>query len=120
LSDGAAGSASKIELMARRPAEIILSAEERRELERRAACYTLPHTVVQRAKLVLYAAEGQSNVEIAGRLDANPDVIGRWLLGDDDPRVPQCAKWSSFAARPLDEAKVCALYNAVCGSLFAY
>ena len=64
--------------MARRPAEIVLSAEERRELERRVACYTLPHKVVQRAKLVLYAADGLSNVEIAARLDSAPEVIGRW------------------------------------------
>jgi hypothetical protein len=48
--------------MARRAAEIVLSAEERVELERRAACYTLPHKVVQRAKLVLYAADELSNV----------------------------------------------------------
>src|SRR5215211_7364156 len=64
--------------MARRPAEIVLSAEERSELERRAACYTLPHKVVQRAKLVLYAADGLSNVEIAARLDSVPEVVGRW------------------------------------------
>ena len=64
--------------MARRPAEIVLSAEERAELERRAACYTLPHKVVQRAKLVLYAADGLSNVEIAARLDSAPEVVGRW------------------------------------------
>src|SRR4051794_30265359 len=64
--------------MARRPAEIVLSVEERRELERRAARYTLPHKVVQRAKLVVYAADGLSNVEIAVRLDSNPEVIGRW------------------------------------------
>jgi DNA-directed RNA polymerase specialized sigma24 family protein len=64
--------------MARRPAEIVLSAEERAELERRAACYTLPHKVVQRAKLVLYAADGLSNVEIAARLDSVPEVVGRW------------------------------------------
>jgi DNA-directed RNA polymerase specialized sigma24 family protein len=64
--------------MARRPAEIVLSAEERVELERRAACYTLAHKVVQRAKLVLYAADGLSNVEIAARLDSAPEVVGRW------------------------------------------
>src|SRR5688572_12170934 len=64
--------------MARRPAEILLSAEERVELERRAGCYTLPHKVVQRAKLVLYAADGLSNVEIAARLDSVPEVVGRW------------------------------------------
>lgn len=51
--------------MSRLPVEILLSAEERAELEQRAVCYTLPHKVVQRAKLVLYAAGGLSNVEIA-------------------------------------------------------
>lgn len=43
---------------------IELSDEERAELERRVACYTLPHSVVVRAKMILYAAEGQSTVEI--------------------------------------------------------
>jgi Winged helix-turn helix len=57
---------------------IVLSDEERAELERRVACYTLPHKVVQRAKMVLYAAEGQSNVEIARRLETAPRVVGRW------------------------------------------
>jgi hypothetical protein len=54
--------------------EIELSAEERHELERRAACYTLPFKQVQRARLVLYAAEGQTNREIARRLDMNEEV----------------------------------------------
>jgi hypothetical protein len=44
---------SKVGVMACPPAETVLSAEERGELERRAACYTLPHKVVQRAKLAL-------------------------------------------------------------------
>ena len=57
---------------------IELSGEERAELERRIACYTLPHKVVQRAKMILYAADGQSNAEIARRLEAAADVVGRW------------------------------------------
>jgi hypothetical protein len=48
--------------------QIVLSEEERAELEHRAACYSRPHREVQRAKLVLYAAEGMSNVEIGARL----------------------------------------------------
>jgi transposase len=32
---------------------------------------------VQRAKLVLYAAEGIDNTEIARRLDLRPEVVGR-------------------------------------------
>jgi hypothetical protein len=57
---------------------IVLSGEERAELERRVACYTLPHKVVQRAKMILYAADGQSNAEIARRLEMAADVVGRW------------------------------------------
>jgi hypothetical protein len=58
--------------------EIELSAEERAELEHRAACYTLPFRQIQRARLVLYAAAGQTNREIAGRLEMNEEVVGRW------------------------------------------
>jgi hypothetical protein len=57
---------------------IVLSEAERAELEHRVACYTLPHKVVVRAKIVLYAAEGQSNVEIARRLETAARVVGRW------------------------------------------
>jgi hypothetical protein len=62
----------------RSPYEIVLSSEERAELERRVACYTLPHKVVQRAKMVLYAAQGLTNVEIARRLETAPEVVARW------------------------------------------
>src|SRR5438876_3528398 len=64
--------------MAKSPFEIALSGEERAELERRVACYTLPFKVVQRAKMVLYAADGQSNTEIARRLETAAEVVGRW------------------------------------------
>jgi len=64
--------------MAKSQFEIVLSDEERGELERRVACYTLPHKVVMRAKMILYAAEGQSNAEIARRLETAADVVGRW------------------------------------------
>jgi hypothetical protein len=64
--------------MARSPFQILLSGEERAELERRVACYTLPIKVVQRAKMMLYAADGLSNAEIARRLEAAAEVVGRW------------------------------------------
>jgi hypothetical protein len=59
-------------------AEIILSSQERCELERRAGKLTLPYRDVQRAKLVLYAADGLANVEIAGRLEMCSKVVGQW------------------------------------------
>jgi putative transposase len=64
--------------MARPTPRIVLSADERSELEHVAACYTRPHKQVQRAKLVLYAAQGEPNVEIGKRLDMSAEVVGRW------------------------------------------
>jgi DNA-directed RNA polymerase specialized sigma24 family protein len=64
--------------MAARLTEITVSAEERSELERVAALQKAPHRDVQRAKLVLYAAAGLSDVEIAARLDMSPKNVGRW------------------------------------------
>jgi hypothetical protein len=48
---------------------IELSSDERAELERRAATVTLPFRTVQRARLILYAAEGMQDIDIAARLD---------------------------------------------------
>jgi transposase-like protein len=60
------------------PFVIVLSAGERRELERRARCYTVSYAVVVRAKIVLWAADGVANVEIAARCDTSPQVVHRW------------------------------------------
>jgi hypothetical protein len=57
---------------------VVLGEEEPSELERRATRYTLPHKQVQRAKLVLYAAEKLTNVAIGARLEVNSKVVGRW------------------------------------------
>ena len=60
------------------PFRIELTAEQRAELERRARSYTAPFCEVQRAKLVLMAAEGKTNAEIAARLGTSPQVVHRW------------------------------------------
>jgi hypothetical protein len=75
--------------VARRSGFVIeLSCEERAELERRVACYTLPHKVVVRAKMILYAADGQSNAEIARRLETAADLVGRWRKRFFEERLP--------------------------------
>ena len=48
------------------------------ELARRAASYSEPYAVVVRAKIVLLAAEGLANVEIADRLGVCVDVATKW------------------------------------------
>jgi transposase len=55
-----------------------LSEAERRELESRARRYTLPYRDVVRAKIVLLAAEGLRNDEIADRLDTRREVVSKW------------------------------------------
>jgi hypothetical protein len=62
----------------RRPNQVVLSAAERAELEHLAACYTRPHLEVQRAKLVLLAADGLTNTEIGARLGMSREAVGRW------------------------------------------
>ena len=60
------------------PYAITLSSAERAELHRRAAKYTLPYFQVQRAKMILYAAQGMSNDEIAACLDTRREVVSLW------------------------------------------
>ena len=60
------------------PYRIVLSASEKAELNRRARKYTLAYFQVQRAKIVLLAAEGLSNNEIAKRLDTRREVACFW------------------------------------------
>jgi len=57
---------------------IVLSADEALELSARARKYTLPYFLVQRAKIVLLAAEGLENDEIARRLDTPRKVVWMW------------------------------------------
>ena len=49
-----------------------------RELGSRAARYTTPHGEVLRAKIVVLAAEGKTNAEIARRLDCALRTVSLW------------------------------------------
>lgn len=60
------------------PFHIELSAAEADELNRRAAKYTLPYFEVVRAKMILMAAAGIDNDEIAVRLDTRREVVSQW------------------------------------------
>jgi len=60
------------------PFRIILSVDEKQELLARARRYTLPYYQVQRAKMILLAAEGVENDEIARRLETRREVVWQW------------------------------------------
>ena len=60
------------------PFAIILSEQERAELEARARQYTLPYRDVVRAKVILLAAAGLENKAIAARLDLARPKVSKW------------------------------------------
>ena len=60
------------------PFHIELSVKETAALNRRAARYTLPYFEVVRAKMILMAAHGIDNDEIAARLDTRREVVSQW------------------------------------------
>ncbi len=60
------------------PYNITLTSGEFRELSDRATKYTLPYFIVLRAKMILSAAEGLSNEQIAVRLGTRREVVSMW------------------------------------------
>jgi hypothetical protein len=54
------------------------SDEERRVLESLARSYTLPYWQVVRAQMVLLAAQGLRNDQIAERLRCRREVVSQW------------------------------------------
>jgi transposase len=57
---------------------ITLSPEQRAALQQRARSRSLPARVVERAQVVLLAAEGQQDKHIAARMKITPKKVSRW------------------------------------------
>jgi hypothetical protein len=60
------------------PYHIDLSPDEHQELSRRAVRYTLPYFQVVRARMILLAAQGLPNHEIAARLCTRREIVSMW------------------------------------------
>jgi transposase len=60
------------------PYVLELTVEQRSELQARTRKYTLPYREVVRAKIVLMAAAGLDNDEIAHRLDTRREIVSKW------------------------------------------
>jgi transposase len=60
------------------PFTILLTGEEEQKLKRMARKYTSSYIDVVRAKIILYAAQGLENREIAERLDTSRPVVSKW------------------------------------------
>ena len=62
-----------------RPKEpIVLSEEEREQLNGIANSRSMPHGLVRRARIVLLAADGMHNRAIAERVDLSPQMVCKW------------------------------------------
>jgi len=57
---------------------IVLDSEQRGLLEQQARARSLPARQVERARIVLRAAEGMQNKEIASELGITPEKVARW------------------------------------------
>ena len=83
-------------------------------LERRARSYTAPHAEVVRAKIVLLAADGWTNVDIAEELGIHVGVVSRWRKRFHDEGVegladrPRSGRPRSFPAEVVAQVKAMA------------
>ncbi len=78
-----------------KPPPIELTDAERQELERVARRPSTPQQVALRAQLVLAAAEGANNCQLARRFDVSLDMVRRWR-----------ARWLACKATTLDDLSV--------------
>jgi transposase len=98
----------------RSPYMIVVLAADRDVLEERARAYTMAHATVIRAKIVLLAADGESNVRIAERLDVHVATVSFWrrryfengLAGLEDHK--RSGRPRSFAPQVMAEVKAMA------------
>ncbi len=63
-----------------KPAEVLLSEQERNELEALVHRHSTPQQVAKRARIVLLAAEGKRNAEIARELSISVDMARTWRV----------------------------------------
>src|SRR4051794_41769509 len=64
--------------MSRRATTIALTVEERRELQRRVRARTSSQQAARRARIVLRAAEGARNIDIAAELGITRHTVQQW------------------------------------------
>ena len=69
------------------PYDIKLSGEELESLEARARSYTSQYRDVVRAKVILMAAQGMQNKDIAERLDMPRQIVSKWRKRFSEERL---------------------------------
>jgi transposase len=78
-----------------KPAELMVSEEEQTGLEELVRRHSTPQQLAKRGRMVLEAAEGKRNAEIARELKVSVDTVRSWR-----------GRWISLQAIPLSELSV--------------
>src|SRR5215203_1977288 len=78
-----------------KPPAVVLSAAQRRELERLVMAHKTGQALVRRARVVLLAAMGYSNTAIAEQVPMDVEAVGLWRR-----------RWIAWRGMPLDEVSV--------------
>jgi putative transposase len=78
-----------------KPADLTVSEEEQKELEALVRRYSTPQQVAKRARIVLLAAAGKRNAEIARDLWVSVDTVRLWR-----------GRWIGLQAVPLSELTI--------------
>ena len=68
--------------------ELLLTEQEREQLQSFARSRSLPAALSQRARIVLSSAEGELNSEIAERLKLSQATVGKWRLRFIERHIP--------------------------------
>ena len=82
------------------PFVIELSPAERAALEFTSRRYSAPYRDVVRARIVLLAAQGRENTEIARRLDTPAQIVSKWRKRFFEERLAGLAERSRTGRRP--------------------
>ncbi len=90
-----------------RLSDIKLTDTVQQEMERLTHCYTKSYYLVKRAKIILMAAAGATNTEIARCLDSNRNTVHtwrkRWLARDTELRGAEDAAIDEYKLAEIIE-----------------
>ena len=57
---------------------LVLSDEQRAQVRALANSSSMPHALVQHARIIVAGAEGRTNAEVATRVGASPSMLDKW------------------------------------------
>jgi putative transposase len=78
-----------------KPAELTVSEQERKDLEELVRRHNTPQQLAKRGRMILAAAAGKRNAEIARDLSVSVDTVRQWRM-----------RWIGLQAVPLSEVSV--------------